>query len=77
VGAIANHWPTDMFATGFPLNPDINQQQMIKLVVKLENIEEIKPLIIISGQTNVQKEFGKKVAQNFYNFMVSFHKEYK
>jgi hypothetical protein len=49
---------------------------MIKLVIKLENIEQIKPLLLISSQNNIQKEFGKKVAQNFYNFMVSFHKEY-
>ena len=49
---------------------------MVKLVIKLEPLENVKNLVIINNQSQIQKEYGKKVAENLYNFMVSFHKEY-
>ena len=38
-------------------------------------IDSIKSLVMINKENNIQKEYGKKVAKNFYNFMISYHKE--
>lgn len=36
IGAVSNARPSDIFRTGFPVKPDVNQCTSIKLVVKIE-----------------------------------------
>lgn len=75
IGAVANSRPSDIFSTGWSVNPDVNQLLQIKLVIKLEKLETLKPLVLLSDQNNSQKNYAKLVAKNLYNFMLSFHKE--
>jgi len=75
IGAIANTRPSDIFTTGFALNPDVNGLEVIKLVIKVEPLENLKDLIMLITNNDIQKEYAKKVAQNLYNYMVSFNKE--
>ena len=45
IGAIGNERPSDIFHTGWGLNPEINQMPELKLVVSLEPLETIVSLI--------------------------------
>ena len=55
------------------MNPTINIHQELKLVVQIEPIEKIETCIRIKQETDLNKEFAKKVAQNLFNFMQSFN----
>lgn len=74
VGAIANERPSDIFHTGWALNPTINTLSEIKLVVQFEPLSQIETCIKIKQETDLNKEFAKKVAYNLFNFLQSFNK---
>ena len=42
IGAIANARPSDIFHTGWSLNPDVNTLPEIKLIVSIEPLENVK-----------------------------------
>ena len=46
----------------------------LKLVVQLEPLENIEACIRIKQETDLNKEFAKKVAYNLFNFLQSFNK---
>lgn len=69
IGAVSNNRPSDIFAPGFPLRPDISCQQSIKLCLKAQRFDEIVDLVLASDG---KKEYSKLVAQNLYNFMLSY-----
>ena len=48
IGAIANVRPSDIFHTGWSLNPLINTLSEIKLVVVLEPLEKLEICVRIS-----------------------------
>ena len=72
IGAIANARPSDIFHPGFALNPTVNTLPEIKLVVQLKSLEEIELNVRISQETDLQKEYAKKVAHNLFNYLKSF-----
>uniref|UniRef100_A0A7S3CSJ0 Hikeshi-like domain-containing protein n=1 Tax=Strombidium rassoulzadegani TaxID=1082188 RepID=A0A7S3CSJ0_9SPIT len=72
VGAIANDRPSDIFHTGFSLNPDINQLPELKLIVQLKGFAEIQELVKLAQDTDMQKNYAKKVAINLFNYLKSF-----
>ena len=72
IGAIANARPSDIFHPGFALNPTINQLPEIKLVIELKSLEEIEQSVKIAQETDLQKEYAKKVAHNLINYLRSF-----
>ena len=53
IGAIANERPSDIFHTGFALNPEVNTQSEIKLVVSLKTFGEIEELVKLSKETDL------------------------
>lgn len=65
--------PSDIFHTGWALNPQINTLPEIKLVIAVEPLEKLETCVKISQDTDLSKEFAKKVAQNLFNFMYSFN----
>ncbi|EAR90601.1 c11orf73-like protein, putative (macronuclear) [Tetrahymena thermophila SB210] len=75
IGAIANVRPSDIFRTGFPVKPDVNQCQSIKLVVKMQPLSELQDLVTLSDKIDSQKQYAKLVAQNLYNFMMSYNND--
>jgi hypothetical protein len=72
LGAIANEKPSDSFATGFPLKPELDGCESLKFCVQAQSFEEISGLVRCEDG---QKEYAKLVAHNLYNFMMSYHKE--
>ena len=62
IGAIADERPSDIFHTGWSLNPSVNTFTELKLVVQIEPIEKIATCIKIKQETDLNKEFAKKVA---------------
>ena len=48
VGAIANARPSDIFHTGWSLNPNVNTLSEIKLIVSLEPLENIETQIKVT-----------------------------
>lgn len=47
IGAIANERPSDIFHTGWALNPTVNVHSELKLVVQLEPLENVATMIRI------------------------------
>lgn len=74
IGAIANARPSDVFHTGWALNPTVNMMPELKLVVHIEPLASIETIIRINQETDLNKEFAKKVVQNLFNFLQSFNK---
>lgn len=74
VGAIANERPSDIFHTGWSLNPSVNLLPELKLVLQLEPLENIETMVKIKQSTDLNKEFAKKVAYNLFNFLSSFNR---
>jgi protein Hikeshi len=74
VGALADLRPSDIFHTGWSLNPTINIHQEIKLVVQIEPLENLETAVRIKQETDLNKEFAKKVAQNLFNYLGSFNR---
>ena len=72
VGAIGNMRPSDIFHTGWSLNPNVNIHPEIKLIVTLEPLENIQTQIQVQQETDFNKEYAKKVAQNLFNYLQSF-----
>lgn len=69
IGAIGNERPSDVFHTGWSLNPCVNILPELKLVVQLEPLANIEACIRIKQETDLNKEFAKKVAFNLFNFL--------
>ena len=69
--AIANPRPSDIVHTNFQLNPDVNSQASIKLVVKPDDIMKADELLKIV-RPDFQKQYAIKVAENLYNFISSY-----
>ena len=72
IGAIANARPSDIFHPGWALNPNVNIHQEIRLVIQLKNLKDIEENVIVSKETDLQKDYAKKVAQNLFNYLRSF-----
>lgn len=72
--AVANQRPSDIIPTFWPLNSDINSLTSIKLIVKLDLIQNIDNQANNKSQYYPQKDFAKKVGMNLYNYMSSFER---
>lgn len=72
LGAISNNRPSDIFSTGFGLKPEYAQFKTIKICLEGKTFSDISELIFA---TDGKKEYSKLVAQNLYNFMMSYNKE--
>ena len=66
---IANERPSDIFHTGWALNPEVNLLPEVKLVVSLEPLDSVAPLIKESQQTDLNKIYALKIAQNLFNYL--------
>lgn len=73
IGAIANARPSDIFHTGWALNPNVNTLSEIKLVVQLEPLTQLETCVRVSQDTDLNKAFAQKVVQNLFNYMSSFN----
>lgn len=56
------------------MNPTVNVLPELKLIVQIDPIEKIEEVIKIKQETDLNKEFAKKVAHNLFNFMQSFNR---
>ena len=73
IGAVANQRPSDIFHTGWAVNPSVNIHSSIKLVVKPEPLEDIKSLVELKESNHITQQFAIKVAKNLFNFLESFN----
>ena len=74
IGAIGNPKPSDIFHPGWALNPSVNIHPELKLVVQIDPLMNIQECLKIKQETDLNKEFAKKVAYNLFNFLQSFNK---
>ena len=72
IGAIANTRPSDIFHTGWALNPSVNIHTELKLVIQLKPFDELETNVQIAKDTDLQKDYAKKVAHNLFNYLKSF-----
>mmetsp|Transcript_39670 Transcript_39670/g.38245 ORF Transcript_39670/g.38245 Transcript_39670/m.38245 type:complete len:144 (+) Transcript_39670:14-445(+) len=74
IGAIANSRPSDIFHTGWSLNPSVNIHSELKLVVQIEPLQNLETSVKIKEETDMNKNFAQKVALNLYNYLQSFNR---
>lgn len=74
IGAIGNERPSDIFHTGWALNPLVNVQFELKLVIQLDALSNIGQCIKIKQENDLNQEFAKKVAYNLFNYLKSFNR---
>ena len=53
IGAIANARPSDIFHTGWALNPNVNQLAEIKLVLQIEQLSAIETQVTITQENQI------------------------
>ena len=72
LGYVCNNIPSNTFYTGWSSDPSVNKYQSIKLGIKLETIKNIEVAFEEKIKIQINKEFGKKIAKNLYNYFDSF-----
>ena len=75
IGAIANTRPSDIFHTGWALNPTVNTLESIKLIVEVLPLSELETAIKLKDETHLTQGFAQKVAKNLINYLESFSNE--
>ena len=73
IGAVSNSRPSDIFHVAWGVNPLINVHQNIKLVIKGEQLENIKEIVEIKEENHITQQYAIKVAKHLYNYMESFN----
>ena len=73
IGAVATEFPSDIFNTGWALNPDKASCSAVRLVISLESISTIAPLVEQRKTRDIRQIYAKKVALNLFRFMESFN----
>ena len=73
IGCVCNIRPSDIFYTGWSLNPNVNMFQQIKLCVKLDKLSNLKMAFEEKIKVDINQEFAKRVAKNLYNYLDSFN----
>ena len=74
IGCVANQRPSDIFYTGWSLNPDISNTTPLKICVKLENLVTIKDSFGEKVKNDINQEFAKRVAKSLFNYLDSYNK---
>jgi hypothetical protein len=74
IGAIANERPSDIFHTGWSLNPSTNTLGEVKLVAQVEPLANVETLVRLKHDADLNQVFAKKVAYNLFNFLQSFNR---
>ena len=72
MGYVCNNIPSNIFYTGWSSDPSVYKYQSIKLGIKLETIKNIEVAFEEKIKFQINKEFGKKIAKNLYNYLDSF-----
>lgn len=73
IGCVCNVRPSDVFYTGWALNPNVNTFQQIKICVKLEKLANIEESFKEKIKFDINQEFAKRVAKNLFNYLDSFN----
>ena len=73
LGAVATEFPSDIFNTGWALNPDKASCAAVRLLISLEAIGTIAPLVEERKRSDIRQVYAKKVALNLFRFMESFN----
>jgi len=73
LGAVATEFPSDIFNTGWALNPDKSSCASVRVLVSLEAIATIAPLVEERKRSDIRQTYAKKVALNLFRFMESFN----
>ena len=74
IGCICNQRPSDVFYTGWSLDPNVNIHQTIKIGVQMEKLKNIEMAFKEKIQVDIgHQEFAKRLAKNLYNYLDSFN----
>lgn len=73
LGCVCNQRPSDIFYTGWSLNPLVNNNPQVKLCVRLEKLTDVQMAYEQKIKFDINQEFAKRVAKNLYNYLDSFN----
>lgn len=72
LGVLTNNRPTDIFSTGWALNPDVARQPSIRIGLHWETRQSLEVKLATRPPVDVKKEIAKKVALNLFHYVESF-----
>ena len=73
IGCVCNQRPSDVFYTGWALDPNVNVYPTIKIGVQMEKLKNIEMAFKEKIQVDINQEFAKRLAKNLYNYIDSFN----
>ena len=73
IGCVCNQRPSDVFYTGWALDPNVNIYPAIKIGVQMEKLKNIEMAFKEKIQIDINQEFAKRLAKNLYNYIDSFN----
>ena len=73
IGCVCNQRPSDIFYTGWSLDPNVNMYQSIKIGVQMEKLQNIEMAFKEKIQFDINQEFAKRLAKNLYIYLDSFN----
>ena len=53
----------------------MNEKSELKLVLQLQPLSELQTVVEATQDTDLNKQFAKKVAQNLFNYLQSFSQD--
>eukprot|EP01068_Selenidium_serpulae_P017475 Selendium_serpulae@DN6382_c0_g1_i3.p1 len=72
LGVLTNNRPTDIFSTGWALNPDVARQPSIRIGLHWETRQSLEVKLATRPPVDAKKEMAKKVALNLFRYVESF-----
>ena len=73
LGCVCNQRPSDVFYTGWSLDPNVNIYPTIKIGVQMEPLKNIEMAFKEKIKVDISQEFAKGLAKNLYNYIDSFN----
>eukprot|EP00386_Alphamonas_edax_P014630 GDKI01044874.1.p1 GENE.GDKI01044874.1~~GDKI01044874.1.p1 ORF type:complete len:180 (+),score=21.42 GDKI01044874.1:66-605(+) len=72
LGLLTNNCPSEIFSTGWALNPEVSQLPAVRLGLMVEPASALMEKLQTQPPLDVKKEFARKTALNLFRFIESF-----
>ncbi|CEM10702.1 unnamed protein product [Vitrella brassicaformis CCMP3155] len=73
IGVLTNSQPSELFDTGWALNPEVRGVPVVRLGLSVEEAGPLLEKLQTKPPLDTKREFAQKVALNLYRFIESFN----
>lgn len=72
LGVLTNNRPSDIFQTGWSMNPLVQDQAAVRVGVRLENAAQCHEKLSQAPPLDLKMQYAQKVALNLFRYIESF-----